>query len=292
MKPTKEIYLEAIAKIEKFSPAPRVLGKAMSLLRNADTDISEISDLIKTDLALTTDIIRGANSAFYGFGARVASLDQAIQKIGFRESVRLLNLSVAHTLAKNELSCYGIASEDYWTESLFNGLFMEILARHTNAIDPDLAHTAGLLRYIGRLAINRSLIDLGSGLFWDGASPLMAWELSQIGFTQAQAAGHLLRTWGFTDDIILAIEWQEQPEQAPSSSDLLGAMHFTACVLPQAMGLTFASIPGQNTSIDAIESEFMARFKITPETTIELVDTTRHAFTAINAKLYGNHPNK
>ena len=161
MNNSRDTYLKAIAKIERFSPAPRVLGQAMTLLRDTDVDVDEITSLIKTDAALTTDIIRGANSAFYGAGERVSSLDRAVQKIGFAECIRLLNFSVARTLSARDLVNYGIAAEDFWAESLFNGLFMECLARATRAIDPDTAHTAGLLRYVGRLAINECLGQLG-----------------------------------------------------------------------------------------------------------------------------------
>ncbi|MFA5263822.1 MAG: HDOD domain-containing protein, partial [Opitutaceae bacterium] len=278
--------------IEKFSPAPRVLGRAMTLLRDADADLNEISDLIKTDLALTTDIIRGANSAFYGLGERVSSLDRAVQKIGFRECIRLLNLSVAHNLSNNELSCYGIAAEDYWAESLFNGIFMEHVAKRTGSIDPDIAHTAGLLRYIGRLAINRCLIDVGSGLFWDGSSSLPSWELNQVGFTQAHAAGHLMKAWQFSEEITRSIEWQEFPEKAPEVDDLLSAMHFTSTVLPQAMGLSFASLPGEEAAADKVESDFMKRFNIDADATMELIESSRHSFTVINTKLYTGHAPK
>jgi HD-like signal output (HDOD) protein len=286
MKSAKDIYLEAIAKIEKFSPAPRVLGRAMSLLRDPGADLGDISDLIKTDTALTSDIIRGANSAYYGLGERVSSLDRAVQKIGFKECMRLLNLSVAHTLSNNELGGYGITAEDYWSESLFNGLFMELLAKQTESVDPDSAHTAGLLRYIGRLAINRCLIDMGVDLFWNGTTPLQEWELSQVGFTQSHAAGHLLRAWKFSDEITRAIEWQENPAKSADVDDLLAAMHYTAMVLPPAMGLSFATIPTEKEVGDANTIDFLKRWAIDAETTKRLLDETRNNFTAINAKLY------
>jgi HD-like signal output (HDOD) protein len=232
MKSAKDAYLEAIAKIEKFSPAPRVLGRATKLLADPNADLGEIGELIRTDLALTTDIIRGANSAYYGGGERVSSLDRAMQKVGFRECLRLLNLSVARTLSGSELSCYGIGSEEYWAESLFNGLFMEFLAKRAGVIDTDTAHTTGLLRFIGRLAINRALVDLGAGIFWDGQSPVHEWELSQIGFTHTQAAGYLLRAWQFSDEIIRAIEWQDSLSQAPVRDGLLEALNFCTFLLP------------------------------------------------------------
>ena len=85
MKPFKKQFLEAIAKIERFSAAPRVLSQAMRLLANPDSDLDDITKLIRSDAALTGDILRGANSAFYALGEKVPSLERAIQKIGFGE---------------------------------------------------------------------------------------------------------------------------------------------------------------------------------------------------------------
>jgi HD-like signal output (HDOD) protein len=286
MKPTQEHYLEAIAKIAKFSPAPRVLGQAMTLLRAPDTGLSEISDLIKTDTALTTDVLRGANSAFYGLGERVSSLDRAVQKIGFKECIRLLNLSVAHTLAARRLSCYGMAAEDFWAESLFNGLFMETFARKTGAIDPDTAHTAGLLRYVGRLAINRCLEDLGESQQWDRLSWLPVWELEHIGFSQTFAAAKLLRAWQFSEEIVRAIEWQEDPANGEQSDDLLAALHFTAMVLPQAMGLSFAELPGVRSKMNVVETRFVVAYGLTADATIEVLEKTRLRFSEIIGQLY------
>lgn len=232
MKPTKDQFLAAILKIERFSPAPRVLSKAIGLLRNPNSDLDDIVALIRTDAALTADIIRGSNSAFYGAGERVSSLDRALQKIGFRESFRLLNHAVAHLAAGRNLGSYGIAAEDFWAESLFHGLLLEELARHTEGASPDDAHTAGLLRYIGRLAINQSIDDLGGGLFWDDSEPVEQWELNNVGVTQAQAGAMLLKQWQFPDATVEAVEWQHHPAAAPKRNWLAEALDFTAAVLP------------------------------------------------------------
>lgn len=232
MKPTKDQFLAAILKIERFSPAPRVLSKALGLLRDPNAALEDIATLIRADAALSADIIRGANSAFYGGGERVSSLDRALQRIGFREGIRLLNHAVAHLAAGRNLGSYGIAAEDFWAESLFQGLFLEELAKETAAVTPDEAHTVGLLRYIGRLAINQSIDDLGGGLFWDGTTSVGEWELANVGVTQEQAGALLLKQWQFPDDAVLAVEWQRDPAAAPQPSWIAEALAFAAVALP------------------------------------------------------------
>jgi HD-like signal output (HDOD) protein len=287
MKPTKEQFLAAILKIERFSPAPLVLSKAMGLLRNPNSDLDDIVALIRTDAALTADIIRGANSAFYGVGERVSSLDRALQKIGFRESVRLLNHTVAHLAAGRNLGSYGIAAEDFWAESLFHGLLLEELAKETGAVSADDAHTAGLLRYIGRLAINQSIDDLGGGLFWLEPESVEQWELENVGVTQAQAGALLLKQWQFPDATVLAVEWQHRPTEAPQPNWLADALDFAAALLPPGSeSARLAEVLATAEELVPLHP-FLNANKLDPASIHRMVEVARSGVSAVSQSLRG-----
>ncbi len=287
VKPTKEQFLAAILKIERFSPAPRVLSKALGLLRDPNAEIDDIVALIRTDAALAADIIRGSNSAFYGAGERVSSLDRALQRIGFREGIRLLNHSVAHLASGRNLGSYGIAAEDFWAESLFQGLLLEELAKETGAVSPDDAHTAGLLRYIGRLAINQSIDDLGGGLFWDGSAPVEQWELENVGVTQEQAGAILLKHWQFPDATVQAVEWQRAPAQAPQPNWLADALAFAAVVLPAGSeSAKFGEVLAA-TMPTLGEHPFVLANKLSAERLGSTIEVARNGLSAVNQHLYG-----
>ena len=287
VKPTKEQFLAAILKIERFSPAPRVLSKAIGLLRNPNAELDDIVALIRTDAALSADIIRGANSAFYGAGERVSSLERALQKIGFREGIRLLNHAVAHLAAGRNLGSYGIAAEDFWAESLFHGLLLEALAKETGAVSPDDAHTAGLLRYIGRLAINQSIDDLGGGLFWDGTVPVEQWELDNVGVTQEQAGAILMKQWQFPDATVQAIEWQRAPARSPQPNWLAEALEFAAAVLPAGSESTKYGEVLAATAPTLPAHRFAQANGLAAERIAHLVERARTGLSAVNQHLYG-----
>src|SRR4051812_48858162 len=189
---TQSQFLAAITRIEKFSPAPRILSRALGLLRDMQSDLTTVAALVSSDPALAADIIRCSNSAFYNSGFTVETVEQAVAKIGFRETVRLLNLAVARIAAGRELRGYGISADDFWAESLFSGLFLQALAEATGRADADEAYTVGLLRFIGRLAINHCVEPLGEDFFWVGNESIAQWEKDTVGFQQAQAGALLL----------------------------------------------------------------------------------------------------
>ena len=233
MKPAPQLIQAAISRIEKLSSAPPILAKAMSLMRDADSDISTIAELVRGDPALTADIIRISNSAYFGSGLPVSSVEHALQKIGFKEAMHLLTLAVSRIVTHQNLDNYCIAAEDFWKESLFHGIFMEELARATGAVEPSEAYTAGLLRYIGRLAINQAIQDTGGGLFWTGGETLTHWENENLGFTHAEAGAILLRRWKFPPELVTACENQEKPAVLTPPNWMASALFFTSTALPQ-----------------------------------------------------------
>jgi HD-like signal output (HDOD) protein len=213
-------------------------------------------------------------------------LERALQKIGFSESIRLLNLAVTRIFATRNLESYGMAADDFWAESLFSGLFLKGLATTTTAFDPDEAHTAGLLRFIGRLAIEQCLKDLGGGKRWDGLTQLETWEIEQAGFSNAQASAALLRSWKFPESLIQALQWQNQPASAPTPGWLADALHFSSNVLPQGLGLSFAVLASNYEVQTLPETDFVRQHAMTVERITKLVDVCRREFIAIASKLY------
>lgn len=281
LQPTKEQFLVALAEIEGFSAAPVILANTMRTLRDPQASIGRIAALVGGDAALAADIIRCANSVYHGAG-RCHSIGEAVQKIGLKETVRLLNYAVARIVSGRDLDHYGINGVDFWAESLFNGLFLQALAQTTGQADPEVAYPVGLLRFIGRLAINQSIKNLHGAQFWVGAESIAQWELATVGLVQAQAGARLLDRWRFSDLIVQAIAGQDAPAELAPGNWLAAALHFSSALLPQGVGvpfqpsasLTWTSAPGS--------AEFMRRHGLTFEEVEALLVQTSQSFHEIS----------
>lgn len=243
-RPSSEQIHAVINRIETLSPAPQILGRALVLFRDAQCNVETVAGLIRGDPALASEIIRVANSAYFSGELRVQSVEYALQRIGFREAKRLLTLAVSRIITLEDLRNYCISAEDFWAESVFNGLFMEKLAEITGAVDTGDAYTAGLLRYIGRLAINQSIDALGGGIFWLGAEPVSEWEVNTVGLSHAEAGATLLRRWRFPDSLVVACAGQEQPGTLSPPNWLASALFFISSVLPQDFDQHFHPVMG------------------------------------------------
>jgi HD-like signal output (HDOD) protein len=279
-RPTTAEFLSALKHIERFSPAPVILAKALKLLRDPQSDIDSIALLVGRDAALVADIIRCANSANYGGGTN-SSIGDAVQRIGMKETIRILNLSVAKIVSSRDLGCYGIIASDFWAESLFNGLFMRELARATSENDPEEAYTAGLLRFIGRLAINQTIENLHSGIFWDGSESLTDWEVESVGLPQSEAGAILLGTWNFPERIIQAIGAQNEPATLKERNWLADGLFFASAMLPQGVGTPFLPSVGPIWGLTTAGTDFLKRCNLDAASVDIVLSNTSTAFDEI-----------
>ena len=286
MHPTKAQFLTALEEIQKFSPAPVILANALKLLRDPQSDVESIATLVGSDAALAADIIRCANSVFYA-GGRCHGISEAVQKVGTVETIRLLNLAVARIASGRDLGSYGIWGADFWAESLFNGLFLQALAKETGAADPDEAYTVGLLRFIGRLAINQAIENLHGGLFWMGKEAISDWERENVGVVQAQAGAILLGKWRFSEKMVQAIAGQDAPALLPDQSWLAEALFFSSTILPQGVGTPFSPALEASYPFMGIGSDFMQHHDLDATKVEELLLSTSKEFDQIRESFGG-----
>ena len=87
-----------IETIDHLPPAPRNLAKLVELLKETDVDVAHVVDLIQYDPALTAQIMRLCNSAYFGGGAPADNLHEAIARLGFTQIFQLVTALSTATL--------------------------------------------------------------------------------------------------------------------------------------------------------------------------------------------------
>jgi HD-like signal output (HDOD) protein len=219
-------FQNALLRIDELYPAPQVMAKAVDIMQDPDMKASDLVDLLKTDASLTADIVRLSNSAYYGFAIECTNLTSAINRVGFYEVLRLLNLSISKSVLAKDLTAYGVSAQDYWTSCASVAILMESFAKANDQESND-AYTIGILHSIGRVLINQLLNDFGFSVSWDGVRDLSEWEVESVGFTSAYAGSILLKRWNFPNETCGIVLNQLKPDRVPFSPELLKALCFS-----------------------------------------------------------------
>lgn len=216
----QESYKKAIAKIGSLHGNMAVLSKLDEILKDYNSELSDIEKLLQSDGAITATIVKISNSALYTAGEKNDNLSAALQKVGFSETRKLVGMALSKQVFMRDLESYGVSADSYWRYSYFSAVFMEMHASEVGMEEGD-AYMLGLLHSIGRVVINELLRTNEIEVYWDRFIPESTWETSMVGFTNGIAGSILLESWAFSKEMCERVENQVNPKSQATETVLL-----------------------------------------------------------------------
>lgn len=129
---------------------PAVAIKAMQFLSKDRGQLNELGEVVASDPAISSGILRMANSALFGLRTEVRGIQQAIHLLGL-ERVKAVVVTVA-MISYLDGSLAEPALRACWRHSLACALLCEEFAQ-ASLLDPGIAYTAGLMHDVGRMAL-------------------------------------------------------------------------------------------------------------------------------------------
>jgi putative nucleotidyltransferase with HDIG domain len=240
--------LGALAKLPPFGPV------AVSLMRLFDRDDVEIYDIVRlvsSDAALTSQLLALANSPLFGVQTAILDLQHAVTVLG-TDRTKALSITLAmHGFLSNSPKTPVL--RDVWRHGLATAVIAEMLAP-SYGLPKDLAHVAGILHDVGRVALLAAYPDEYATLAiqpHENAESILLAERTQFGLDHCQAGQLLSESWRFPDELQQVAAHHLEP---PGGQDLLSLVQ-TACRL--AVDLDFPAIRHQdhhNKPIHTIEA--------------------------------------
>ena len=200
--------------VRTLPAAPRILAQLAPRLQLLDTDVSDVTAILRRDAGLTARLIDMANSAAFIGLDPATSIEEAVARVGFRETYRIIGAVASTQLSDEALPYYGISPRRMRENALFCALVMEELADHAT-IDGGTAYTIGLLRSIGKVVLDRLVRHrLGVAPFDARRDSVLEWERSIWGLSNPQVAARVLEIWEFPREAIEAVRHHLDPGES------------------------------------------------------------------------------
>ncbi len=211
---------EKLLKIAQQMPASaRVLAQLGQLLMDVNSGLEEIARLLKRDTALAARVIRISNSAAYGTGGGIASIEDAVGRVGFAEVYRLTGFASAAQVFDHDLPAYGITGSVLRSNTLLTALAVESLAKRTT-VDSRAAYTAGLMRSVGKVVLDKlgkQSLGYGQDFVRSGQGDVLQWEQAVFGVSNAQAGEAVLASWNFPASVFIPVREQHLAVKVPDA---------------------------------------------------------------------------
>tara|TARA_B100001248_G_scaffold260540_1_gene249038 strand:- start:56391 stop:57242 length:852 start_codon:yes stop_codon:yes gene_type:complete len=263
---TSSEKLDALVKgLTELPPTPQILPKLQQLLQDEDVTLLDIASLIKIDASLTAQIIRLSNSGYFGTSTPCASLEEAINRVGFNEVYQLVSILSFKKILDTGIEVYGLKPGELWEAAISTAVAFESFASLVNE-DLNTAYTIGMVHSIGKVVINHILIQKKRGVDTSSIAQQLTPEEEEntLGFNYAQAGGALLRSWAFPE-----IVWQTLEDQLSPMEPAHENTRTLACLLnlskhggKQLVGLKGKTEPFDSKIIEALNLDIEAPTKV------------------------------
>ena len=234
-----------IKRIYDLPSIPKVVQDLIADLSAKSADASTISKNIQTDPVIAAKVLRLANSARYGAGRKIGSLDSAVVMLG---TDTLKTLVIASGVTGTMKDIPGLDMRDFWRNSFLVANICKQIARSSTGNDPEVAFTCGMLHNIGIplmcLAHEEEMKAIHDKLLEGGNR--VALEKECFGFDNNEVSARLAEAWKFPQIIVEALVSQGAN---PDSTD----MPFNAGVVQLASHIN--SQLGGDAELNTIVSE-------------------------------------
>jgi len=184
-------------------PMPLVANRIVSLTSDPNTDAKILERAILADQALTANILRIANSSFYGCIRSINSIASAIVLIGFKG---IKSLVVAASI-KSFYRRVDLTENMLWEHSIGAAVTAHFLSKKLHCYTEE-AFVGGLIHDIGKSILNNQKNEIFAKIMqtsYNNGLPFVEIEKELLGFTHAELGGVIIRKWNLSTALEKAV---------------------------------------------------------------------------------------
>ncbi len=213
---SSEILRLISAQINLPSP-PVIAAQILQTIQNKESSLADLEKIIAADPALTSKLLRIANSAFYSLPCEIGNVSRALSILGTNviKNIALSFVIASDLRSKTESS---LNYDYFWRRSVTAAVAAELVVGLLHEKNEDIFVTA-LLQDIGVLIMYLSKGDEYTAAveqcILDAETNLIQLEQKMYQFDHQQLSWTLLKTWGIPESIVEPVRYHHQPESSP-----------------------------------------------------------------------------
>ena len=205
---------QILSKVKSFPTMPEAGANMLGVLEEPDTEISDIEEILRYDPGLTANILKLANSAYFGIPSKIGSLKQAVMVLGFKRLKQLVVASCVSAVMDKSVAGYDLPPGNLWRHSIAVSLAAEALIKDKKKTVAQDVFTPALLHDVGKLIlgsfVKEELVAIKS-IAAKGV-PFVVAENMILGTDHAEIGAQILTHWNFPKEVIHAVRWHHNPD--------------------------------------------------------------------------------
>jgi len=211
-----------------FPSPPGVATHIIELAQDPEIEMGKVAKALSMDSALSSKVLRIANSPLYAQRRKSENLRQALVVLGLNATLTLaLSFSLVKSLRGAKSN--GLDYKYYWRRALLSATAARALSDFMHQTLAEEVFLAALLQDVGMLALDVSVPDMyrGVGPLQHDHAALAELETQRLQVDHAYVGGWMMRNWHLPERLHTAISNSHKLQQSYTSEP---AQIFERCV--------------------------------------------------------------
>jgi putative nucleotidyltransferase with HDIG domain len=238
--------------LNKFTTAktlPHITIQLTQLISDENSTMQDFEKIIKMDPTLVLQILRGANSPYYGLRHKVNSISRAIVVIGINNLRNMIVTVGLKQIFKNQKNNNAFSRNRLWLHCSAVSICSQMIMERIFGLNGEDAFLCGILHDVGMIVEEQTAPDLFykvCNTYDDNSQPITDYEKEIVGTDHCEI-GHLLaKEWQLPVEIIEGIQRHHKMMDHVSPSSLTGVIQLAEYIVSQ---LDYTAIPGMSAKL-------------------------------------------
>ncbi|HEY3277010.1 MAG TPA: HDOD domain-containing protein [Syntrophorhabdaceae bacterium] len=228
--------------INFLPPMPSIMMELIDALNNEDVDLRSLGKIISRDPAMVMNVLKIANSAFYGLPTKITNIEQAVRMLGTNEITSLCISCSASRSLKPPKGVETLNMKEFWRHSVATGVIGKILCNKLSMGRLESLYLAGLVHDVGKVVLDRFIHDAYRQIveltYKENISILEA-ETMVVGASHDIVGGWLMERWRLPPIFGEVARYHHAVNETPDKSVVVVALINMADQLARLKGYGF-----------------------------------------------------
>jgi len=235
------IVIEKIIHSVQSIPAfPMTVQKVTELVSREDYAVADLVNLIKCDQAITANILRMSNAAYFGSRHKIKTIQEAVLYLGQQNLLRAVQTAGVSRFYRKVSVGYVSQARELWKHAIAVAMMSQILSRKIFHCEDSVLYTAALLHDIGKVFLGEYVqgsFDRIADLVTKRGSSFLDAEKEVLGIDHAVLGGMIADHWHFPAEIRDAIAYHHRPDLLDKEGDYISWLVYLSDQVCLMMGV-------------------------------------------------------
>ncbi len=224
---------ELIKEIKNLKPVPAIVNQITTAIDDTNCSAADIAEIIKFDPAVTANLLKTCNSAYFGLSNPVDSVKDAVSILSMDQIIEIVLIkSGAKALSKKQKG-YGLHEGAMWKHAVSSALIAKEICKKTNLGNKNIIFTATLLKDIGKTVLDRYVSNSFEkiiNLVQKKGYSFREAEKKIIGIDHGELGAMIATEWKFSSKMINIIRHHHLSDELQQKNSDIAIVYLADCI--------------------------------------------------------------